>query len=185
MELSEALREWHDFYVVIGTASATLIGLLFVAASIGAGFLTERHRAGFPHFVSPTVVHFTAVLASCLLILMPFQTWHSLGALALAGAAAGVAYTCTIWLRMRRRGLTARIDVFDRLWYTRTPVVCYALLIGAGAALLMRSPLGLDLLALALLLLLLISIRNAWDMTLWMVTGLLGARNAAEPSDRK
>ncbi len=33
MAPSEALREWHDFYVLIGTASGALIGLMFVAAS--------------------------------------------------------------------------------------------------------------------------------------------------------
>ena len=30
--LIDALRDWHDFYVLIGTASATLVGLMFVAA---------------------------------------------------------------------------------------------------------------------------------------------------------
>jgi hypothetical protein len=28
------LHEWHDFYALVGTASATLIGLMFVAVSI-------------------------------------------------------------------------------------------------------------------------------------------------------
>jgi hypothetical protein len=34
----EALQEWHDFCVLVGTAGATLLALLFVAASLGAGF---------------------------------------------------------------------------------------------------------------------------------------------------
>jgi hypothetical protein len=29
------LKDWHEFYLLVGTAAATLIGLLFVAASIG------------------------------------------------------------------------------------------------------------------------------------------------------
>ena len=32
MEPSEALREWHDFYVLIGAASRAFIGRMFVAA---------------------------------------------------------------------------------------------------------------------------------------------------------
>jgi hypothetical protein len=32
----EALKEWHDFYILVGTAGATLLGLLFVAVSLGA-----------------------------------------------------------------------------------------------------------------------------------------------------
>ena len=36
-QLADALRPWHDFYTLFGAASATLIGLLFVAASVGTG----------------------------------------------------------------------------------------------------------------------------------------------------
>jgi hypothetical protein len=57
--------EWHDFYAVIGEASATLVALIFVAASIGAEVFTAKHQAGIRSFLSPTVVHFTAVLVIC------------------------------------------------------------------------------------------------------------------------
>jgi hypothetical protein len=36
---AELLHEWHDFYVLLGTASATLVGLMFVAVSIGTSVL--------------------------------------------------------------------------------------------------------------------------------------------------
>jgi hypothetical protein len=39
------MHEWHDFYALLGTASATLVGLMFVAASIGANIFDEQHRA--------------------------------------------------------------------------------------------------------------------------------------------
>src|SRR5580704_12466997 len=46
----EALKEWHDFYVLVGTAGATLLALLFVAVSLGTGFLTAvlTHPSTFP-----------------------------------------------------------------------------------------------------------------------------------------
>ena len=63
---SRALKEWHDFYVLIGTAGATLLGLLFVAVSLGAGFLTEERQSATRTFMSPVVVHFTSsVLLVC------------------------------------------------------------------------------------------------------------------------
>ena len=40
-----ALEHWHDFYVLLGTAGATLLALLFVAVSLGAGFLTDADGA--------------------------------------------------------------------------------------------------------------------------------------------
>jgi hypothetical protein len=55
----EALKEWHDFYILLGTAAATLLGLLFVAVSLGAGYLTEEHQYGTRTFMSPVVVYFT------------------------------------------------------------------------------------------------------------------------------
>ena len=33
----ETLKQWHDFYMLTGTAGATLLALLFVATSLGAG----------------------------------------------------------------------------------------------------------------------------------------------------
>jgi hypothetical protein len=33
------LEHWHEFYLLIGTAAAALVALLFVAASIGASAL--------------------------------------------------------------------------------------------------------------------------------------------------
>jgi len=46
MWATDALKEWHDFYLLVGTAGATLLALLFVAVSLGAGYLTEERRAG-------------------------------------------------------------------------------------------------------------------------------------------
>jgi hypothetical protein len=43
--LAELLGEWRDFYVLIGTASATLVGLMFVAVSIGTAIFNEGRRA--------------------------------------------------------------------------------------------------------------------------------------------
>jgi hypothetical protein len=42
---SALLHEWHDFYVLVGTASATLVGLMFVAVSIGTTIFNEDDRA--------------------------------------------------------------------------------------------------------------------------------------------
>ena len=42
----EALKEWHDFYVLVGTAGATLLALLYVAVSLGTRFLTEERPVG-------------------------------------------------------------------------------------------------------------------------------------------
>jgi hypothetical protein len=69
--LAEFVDDWHDFDLLIGTAAATLVGLMFVAASIGASVFTEKSRAAMQAFISPTVVHFTTVLVIAILAVVP------------------------------------------------------------------------------------------------------------------
>jgi len=67
----ELLHDWHDFYVLLGTASATLVGLMFVAVSLGSSIFNEDHRAPLTAFITPTVMHFAAVLFACLMVTIP------------------------------------------------------------------------------------------------------------------
>ncbi len=57
----ETLKQWHDFYMLVGTAGATLLALMFVAVSLGTGFLTEERRAAARTFMSPVVLHVEVV----------------------------------------------------------------------------------------------------------------------------
>ena len=59
--------------------------------------------------------------------------------------------------------------MIDRLFYALIPIVGYLLVVGSAVLLFERSQWGLEALALALLTLLLAGIRNAWDMTMWIV----------------
>jgi hypothetical protein len=168
--LAELLHTWHDFYTLIGTAAATLIGLMFVAASIASSYMTEQHKAGIQAFFSPTVVHFAAVLITCVVLSAPSLTWTVLGALLIAIGAVGLGYSCSVWVRMGRRGFTATIDLADRFWYALSPVAGHLLIAAAAVMVLLRDERSLELLAVAIVVLLLAGIRNAWDITAWAVT---------------
>jgi hypothetical protein len=177
--LTDLIEDWHDFDLLVGTAAATLVGLMFVAASIGASIYTEKNRAGMQAFISPTVVHFTSVLVLALLALVPTHEWLTLaGLLALVGVAGGV-YSANLWMQLfvRRR---FDVDIVDRLFYAALPSLGYLLLLLAAFFLLRQSEAGLDLLAAAQITLLLAGIRNAWDMMMWIVirvpTTEVGAR---------
>jgi hypothetical protein len=156
MPAVEALKEWHDFYVLVGTAGATLLALLFVAVSLGTGFLTEERRSATRTFMSPVVVHFTSVFFLSAVALFP---WHQaryfaalIGVTALIGA---ILSTC--------------IYVEDYLAYGLLPGLGYLALLAAAVTIYLEKDFGLDELAGALLLLAIVNIRNAWDLTLTMV----------------
>jgi hypothetical protein len=168
VDLAPALREWHDFYMLGGTAAATLIGLMFVATSIGATFFEEKYAAGMRLFLTPTVVHFGSVVILSLVVTVPSQTWASLGMLLLAGGLIGLGYSSWVAIDMRRRHFD-QVDAIDRIWYALTPMAGYLVMIMAAAGLLAHRYGALEILAAALGMMLLLGIRNAWDMTIWIV----------------
>ncbi|HEX9321015.1 MAG TPA: hypothetical protein VF913_02680 [Xanthobacteraceae bacterium] len=168
--IGELLHAWHEFYLLIGTAAATLMGLMFIAASIAASYFTKEHQAGIQSFFTPTVVHFASVLITCVVLLAPLAV-TPLGVLLLAIGAVGLGYASFVWVRMGRRGFTSTIDLADRFWYALSPVAGHLLLIAAAVMLLtLGDGRTLELLAIAMVFLLLAAIRNAWDITAWVVT---------------
>ena len=133
--LADVIHAWHDFYILVGTASATLVGLMFVAASIGAQVFTERSREAMRAFISPTVVHFTAVLLICIGAAIPSQTWVTSALLLALGGVAGVIYSARL-LSHPFIHHTFAVDVIDRLFYALIPIVGDLLVVGSAVLLL-------------------------------------------------
>lgn len=162
-------QPWHDFYALIGTASATLVGLMFVAASVGTGVFTHERQAGMRTFLSPTVVAFSTVLATSLLGVLPASDPRVLAGFVGGMGLLGLAYSWRVWRRMVGSGIAAAIDHEDRVWYVVAPAAAYAVLAAAGAAIRFAPDAAGAVLAAAACLLLLAGIRNAWDMTTWVL----------------
>ena len=58
----DIFKDWHEFYLLAGTAAAALIALLFVAASIGAGVMSPERASAIRIYMSPVIFHFTSHL---------------------------------------------------------------------------------------------------------------------------
>jgi hypothetical protein len=166
MELAAALREWGDFYLLVGTAGAALVALLFVAVSIGVGLLTRARAAAVRTYMSPVVVHFAAVIFISAVAMAPVHPALLvpivIGAAAVVGAGVGV-YT-TVRVAKDEGG---DIVYFDRFAYGALPALAYVAIFVAAAV--NRWAYAPELLAGGLLLLLLVNIRNAWDLMLTLV----------------
>jgi hypothetical protein len=163
----EALKEWHDFYILVGTAGATLLGLLFIAVSLGAGYLTQERQSATRTFMSPVVVHFTSVFFLSAVALFPWHQAKFLAVLIGATALIGAIISTYITIEVVRTDLTNYIQ--DYFAYGLLPDVGYLVLLVAAVSIYLQKDFGLNALAGALLLLTIANIRNAWDLTLTMV----------------
>ena len=170
MNLSDLLAPWHDFYALLGSASGTLVGLLFVAVTVGTGVFTGERRAPMRMFLSASVIHFSSVLAVCLTVMAPLGSAFATGGIIAAGGVFGLGYYAATWRDSVQDGLHKSIDLEDRIWYAVLPILAYALEAVAGAGLCFRPRPGCAAVALSVSALLLIGIHNAWDITLWSMT---------------
>lgn len=159
---------WDNFYVIAGSAAAGLTGLTFLLIALARDAVGGVRPTGLNAFVTPTIVHFSGVLALAGYVSMPHHNVTSLSIGFGVGGLAGVVYGGAIAVRMSRQG-SAYVPVReDWIWNVILPTLAY---VGFAvmAALIWKKPTealyGVAALTLSLLL---IGIRNAWDIAVWM-----------------
>src|SRR5215472_16651545 len=99
------LTTWQNFYVIIGTAAATLTGLMFVVVTLIAGVRVRvsSPSEAFATFNTPNVFHFGAALLVAAILSVPWQAlWQASLLLGLSGLW-GVIYVIIMLRRARRQ----------------------------------------------------------------------------------
>jgi len=176
------LDTWQNFYVLVGTAAATLTGLIFVVitliAQLQAQIQIPSSRSHITVFNTSNVFHFGAVLLAAGILSAPWPApWPAGLLLGLAGLA-GVTYMLIVlWLARHR--LSYQPVLSDWLWYTVLPLVSYAALVVAAIVLPSHPVPALFVIAGVTMLLLFIGIRNAWDVVTYT------AFERSQPQDNK
>jgi len=162
------LIAWQMFYVLIGTAAATLTGLMFVVVTLLTGRQVRRpSSSAFTTFNTPNVVHFglTGLLAA--LLIVPWPTLWSAGLLLGLVGLVGVSYVLIVVRRVRRlRNYQPELPSLvleDLLFHMVLPLVSYSALLIAALLLLSSAAVAFFVFAAVTLLLLFTSLHNAWD----------------------
>jgi hypothetical protein len=156
------LDSWHEFYGLLGTSAATLVALMFVAASVAVGLLTSERSVGTQIYMSPVIMHYASVLFVSLITLVPALGDTALGLIIVANGLVGLGYSVFITIRLFR---DSKSEFVDRFAYGAWPFVAYGGSVAGGLLIIDRGRWGPDILAGAMLLLLLVNVRNAWDLT--------------------
>lgn len=164
------LSAWENFYVIVGSSGAALIGVQFVVIALISELRRSPTADAINAFGTPTVVHFCGALLVSAIMSAP---WPSLApasvALAICGLG-GLGYG-VIAVRRARRQTEYQPVAEDWIWYAILPCSVYAAL-ALAALFLRRTPLAAFVVGATALGLLLIGIHNAWDsVTHIVVTG--------------
>ncbi len=173
MTTQPLLASWQNFFIIMGSAAATLTGLMFVVTTLIAG--VERHAAsldaGISAFTTPTIVHFCAVLLMAGILSIPWQAFLDLSLVLRLVGLAGVIYLIIVMRRMRHIP-DYPTPLKDWLWYLAFPLLAYLVLIAAATALPDNPALVLYFIGAGMAGLLFISIHNAWDLVTYLAVDL-------------
>lgn len=163
------LRQWQNFYMIAGTAAATLTGLMFVVTTLIAGIdghLSTLHAA-VAAFNTPNVVHFCVVLLLAGILSAPWDAYSTLSfPLGLVGL--GMFSYLIVVMRRMRRVPNYQSTLEDWSWYLGLPLLASVLLIVAAFMLLNNPALALYIVSISIMSFLLVGIRNAWDMVTFL-----------------
>lgn len=158
---------WENFYLIVGSSAAVLTGLMFVVVSLTAERREADAAGGTDAYGTPTVVHFCAVLLVAAILSTPGHTTGSLSfSLGVAGAA-GIAYSRSIIVRIRRQKADTPTRS-DWIWHILLPLIAYVCLLGSAAVVWVDAGAALYSVAAGALLLLYVGIHNAWDAATWV-----------------
>jgi len=162
------LAAWSNFYIMTGSAAASLTGLMFVVITLVSG--EERVRAtpdGISTFSTPTVAHFSTALLVSAILAAPWRLLiHPAILLGLLGLAS-IAYLIRITFLTRK--MTAYVpDLEDWTWFTILPLVAYGAILAGAIGLPTTWAEAPFALAAGVVLLLFLGIRNAWDVVTFL-----------------
>jgi cytochrome bd-type quinol oxidase subunit 2 len=172
---------WGEFFFMVGSSAAALIGLMFVVVTLSAGRDRQQMEAGKHLYTSPIVFHLAVVLLLSGAAIAPTVRGALFaivsGAIVLLGLALTLRSAVGIW----RMKLSGADSFFDMWWYGIIPALVYVTLGCATLEVWAGTEWAATAVAGALMALLLVSIHAEWDL----VTFLAPMAEPAKPTADK
>ena len=163
------LGSWSNFFALTGSASATLVGLLFVVVTLGSHLSTSRTMEIADASMTPALYCFGSVLLQSMVALAPWPSDPLVGILVVAGGIAGSIYR-VVGIRVRRRVKLRVIDSsMDWIFFNMVPVAAAVCLICGGAGLIAVATFAPFAIAGSSALFLVCGIYQSWTETLALI----------------
>ena len=166
-----ALHDWQNFYMLTGTAAATLIGLLFVAVSISMGTNLPLRQAAnsLRTFVNPTLLYYVQALVVSCLSVMPLSGPLLLSVVLIVLGCIDIFLTAKVCWRILVLHRNETIDLGHWVWHTAFPLLAGILYGGVAIGLLTGQQLAVGILSIPDLLCLAVGLHNTWVLTIWLL----------------
>jgi hypothetical protein len=160
---------WHDYFMLLGAASGSLIGLLFVVVTLTAGLERSRALRASGIYLTPTLIHFAVTLVTSAVAVAPGVNPRVAAVILAVAAALGLANAVRTCLGIYEFAKGDNPPHWSDVWcYGGAPGAIYVGLIGTSAGAWLGWPLAVPAGAALLMILMLVAIRNAWDLITWM-----------------
>jgi len=168
---NETLRNWQNFYFMIGGAAAGLAGLIFVAVSLGMHRVTGEMEEDINIFVSPSIFYFVLVLLLSCVMLVPIFTASILALILFLGGIVGLLKTTPIARRLLRAAKKNQdFDLWEHLTQIILPVGSYGLILVAALCFAVdQRSFAFFGTWISAILLLICAISNTWSLVLWII----------------
>ena len=157
---------WHEFYLLIGSAAAVLIGLIFVVISLMQDRSRSSVLAGAQLYMGPIVLGVSFVLVLSAAALMPGMTPVRFAAVTAIVALWGLARGIMSSVGIAR--LKDEVHWTDVWFYGVFPGVLYVALGAMAVAFWRDCPWAEQGVAAIITFALLLAIRNEWDLITWI-----------------
>lgn len=160
----EALHAWEAFYLMAGTASVTLTGLLFVALSMHVAILFREEHARTREMAFQAFQGFLYVLVTALVFLAPPLSARTLGATYLLMNFVLLVRTAMRMRKLPGKGERATPRKDDRTWGLVMPGIGFGSGLALGLVIFLEGiPRG-NVLMIPPLLVLASATRTAWSL---------------------
>jgi hypothetical protein len=166
-DFTHVLASWQNFYLLVGTGAATLIGLMFVAVTFGSSLITAETDTA-RSFLDPTIFHFMQVLYTSCLLLVPTIGPAPLGMLLAAAGIFRLATLVRVYRNMKAASARSHdIEWSDWLSGIVIPLVAYSGLTVAGIEFVTTGR-AFNLVAIVTIVILFNAIYSAWELLIWL-----------------
>lgn len=160
-------ERWGDFFFMIGSSSAALIGLMFVVITLTAGRDRAEIERGKKLYTSPIVWDLSVILVLSGAAIAPTMTRSffaaACGGLGILGILRGIRSSVGI----SRLSNVAAVG-FDAFWYGTAPALVYVGLTVGAVGVFRGASWAPTVVAADLMALLLVSIHAEWDLVTFL-----------------